>query len=528
MTVANLKEQLSRTDEVIKAKITTMNLWKVELKTYKVPIATTTGLKRPVSEPNFQDTRVRKLVKTEGPVDITKNFYVPLEVLESTLKLETAIDEKVCVLLVGHFQSGKSSTLHYLKNNRKNHFYIQSSRLSKGFLRGLCDLLSLDLCDDIIDFDKKIAEKYEEEKIVIMIDEFDRFLLHVHRQNDAFYQIDNSFGMITMLEDGDLKIKKVIEMSSQESTEESSQKLSEELSQHKKQPHSCLQKPVGILPSPLNSTRIIEASDFTKEQHIKFFHDIKVERNLSFSEKVVDDIYSRTDGYAGLEGLLASLCIEYAGNMVVLDFSTWNERFTEFIHVRRLLERFLQRGSLSASGFDDDDVAIVHLRAIGIIKSQDNDYVFTSNIIFDLLSIVIQGELYALLRAAVSYPLYKVFRETKTLRKSEKRCDIWVCNSSEYGIENIVNKVSDNEIKSANEQTIGYTEGRKKVCCMFVLNFVPQDSKPHGYQFTFPNVDKPKKDIYFETVHILYSQATRSAKILRNGMEDKVIPFANY
>ncbi|PKY42753.1 hypothetical protein RhiirA4_456607 [Rhizophagus irregularis] len=61
------------------------------------------GLKRSVSEPNFQNTRVRKLVKTEGPVDITRNFYVPLEILESTRKLVEAIDEKGCVLLVGHF-----------------------------------------------------------------------------------------------------------------------------------------------------------------------------------------------------------------------------------------------------------------------------------------------------------------------------------------------------------------------------------------------------------------------------------------
>uniref|UniRef100_U9SSU5 Uncharacterized protein n=1 Tax=Rhizophagus irregularis (strain DAOM 181602 / DAOM 197198 / MUCL 43194) TaxID=747089 RepID=U9SSU5_RHIID len=171
-----------------------------------------------------------------------------------------------------------------------------------------------------------------------------------------------------------------------------------------------------------------------------------------------------------------------------------------------------------------NNIAIVHLCAIGIIKNQDNDYVFTSNIIFDLLSstyypfynevtlpkitvinspqdflmkvldllkhichdvifdplatnqhsfskAVIQGELYILLCVAVSYPLFK------------------------YGIECKVNKVFDNEIKSANEQAIGYTEGQKK----------------------------PKKGIYFEMVHILYSQATRNAKILCNGMEDEEI-----
>ena len=138
--------------------------------------------------------------------------------------------------------------------------------------------------------------------IVIMIDEFDQFLLNIYRQNDTVYQIDKlrdliklindrdtkgiksivfagSFGMITMLENGDLKIKRVIEVLAQELSQES---------QHKKQPHSRLQQPVGIFPSPLNSVRIIEASDFTKEQHIKFFHDIQVDRNLDFSEKVVD------------------------------------------------------------------------------------------------------------------------------------------------------------------------------------------------------------------------------------------------
>jgi hypothetical protein len=51
---------------------------------------------------------------------------------------------------------------------------------------------------------------------------------------------------------------------------------------------------------------------------------------------------------------------------------------------------------LSSSKITDIDIiAIVHLRAIGIIiKSQNDDLVFTSNIIFDLLS-------------SIYYPFYK-------------------------------------------------------------------------------------------------------------------------
>jgi hypothetical protein len=120
-------------------------------------------------------------VRKEGPVNVLINFYVPIDVLESTCKLKEAIDENVCVLLVGHFQSGKSSTLHYLNGINENYFYIQSSKLAIGFFHGLCDCLSLDLCNNINDFDRKIVKKYRRVQIVIMIDEFDRFLLNQHQ-----------------------------------------------------------------------------------------------------------------------------------------------------------------------------------------------------------------------------------------------------------------------------------------------------------------------------------------------------------
>ncbi|CAB4373215.1 unnamed protein product [Rhizophagus irregularis] len=592
------------------------------------PKPATTGLKRPNSESHFQNRRVRKLVKTEGPVDVTKNFYVPFDILESTYKLEEAINEKVCVLLVGHFQSGKSSTLHYLSDTNKNYFYIQSSKLANGFLHGLCARLSLNLCNNIDEFDREIIQLYKEQ-IVIMIDEFDRFLLNqdkspegtIDQMRELIKLVNDrgaegiksivfagSFAISTMLEDGSSQVKKVIEISSQESSQELS--LLED-SLLEKPTQSCLQKPEGV-PSPLNSAKIIEASDFTKEQHIQFYNDIQENLNLRFNEKVVDDIYSLTNGYAGLEGLLASLCIQYGSNEETLEFNAWNDLFTEFIrnptkkkisavkHIekylsepvnssnnhfikdaKKLLERFLRKGILHSSEINDEDlVAIVHLRAIGIIRDMGKEILgFTSNIILDLLSdnyypvfrqdalakiphinspqdflsktldlfryiryneifdplaankhsfseSTIQGELYALLRMAVSYPTYRIFRETRTLEKSEKKCDVWVCNNKEYGIECKVDKVSEKEIKKAAEQAIGYTKGRDKVCCMFVFNFVPSDSKANNCQLFFPSVIKPRSDIYFETVHILYSKTSRSAQIFRNNMDKTEIHFA--
>ncbi|CAB4478681.1 unnamed protein product [Rhizophagus irregularis] len=565
----------------------------------QLPTPATTGLKRPNSESHFQNRRMRKLVKTEGPVDITKNFYVPFDILESTYKLEEAINEKVCVLLVGHFQSGKSSTLHYLSGTKENYFYIQASMLANGFLHGLCDQLSLNLCNNISEFDREIVQLYKKQ-IVIMIDEFDRFLLNQNKspvdtidQMRELIKLVNdrgargiksvvfagSFAITTILEDGSHQVKKVIEISSQESSQELPQDNLLDDSLLRKPTQSCLQKPEGV-PSPLNSAKIIEASDFTKEQHIQFYYDIQENLNLRFNEKVVDDIYSLTNGYAGLEGLLASLCIQYGSNEETLEFNAWNDLFTEFIrnptkkkisavkHIekylsepvnssnnhfikdaKKLLERFLRKGTLHSSEINDEDlVAIVHLRAIGIIRDMGNEILgFTSNIILDLLSDNYYPvfrrdalariphinspqdflrELYALLRMAVSYPTYRIFRETRTLEKSEKKCDVWVCNNKEYGIECKVDKVSEKEIKKAAEQAIGYTKGRDKVCGMFVFNFVPSDSKANNCQLFFPNVIKPRDDIYFETVHILYSKTSRSAQIFRNNMDKTEIPFA--
>ncbi|CAB4495658.1 unnamed protein product [Rhizophagus irregularis] len=442
------------------------------------PLPSTTGLKRPNSESHFQNRRMRKLVKTEGPVDITKNFYVPFDILESTYKLEEAINEKVPVDTID-----QTRELIKLINDRG--------------ARGI--------------------------KSVVFA---------------------GSFAITTILEDGSHQVKKVIEISSQESSQELPQDNLLDDSLLGKPTQSCLQKPEGV-PSPLNSAKIIEASDFTKEQHIQFYYDIQENLNLCFNEKVVDDIYSLTNGYAGLEGLLASLCIQYGSNEETLEFNAWNDLFTEFIrnptkkkisavkHIekylsepvnssnnhfikdaKKLLERFLRKGTLHSSEINDEDlVAIVHLRAIGIIRDMGNEILgFTSNIILDLLSDNYYPvfrrdalariphinspqdflrELYALLRMAVSYPTYRIFRETRTLEKSEKKCDVWICNNKEYGIECKVDKVSEKEIKKAAEQAIGYTKGRDKVC-----------------------------------VHILYSKTSRSAQIFRNNMDKTEIPFA--
>jgi hypothetical protein len=232
--------------------------------------------------------RPRKFVKTDGPVDVSENFCVPFGELDSTRILENTIAQNLCALLVGHFQSGKTSVLHYLSNTKANYFYVHSSKLLDGFLSGLCKLLSLNQCSNCASFCDALENKYKE-KIVILINEFDRFLFNSKKNKNLECMIDeireltklisdksigiksivytDTYSIVAMLKDDISQIRKVIESASQESIGSLSgdDNLFGEESESKSLSYtSSLLEPEPI-PSPLNSAKTIQASDFTRD-----------------------------------------------------------------------------------------------------------------------------------------------------------------------------------------------------------------------------------------------------------------------
>ncbi|RUS16627.1 hypothetical protein BC937DRAFT_90982 [Endogone sp. FLAS-F59071] len=156
------------------------------------------------------------------------------------------------------------------------------------------------------------------------------------------------------------------------------------------------------------TVQVIVASDITAEQHKVFFMQIQKVNNLQFEPDVVSDVFSRTQGYAGLEGLLALLCIEFAVNMPTLMMKEWTTRFQEQHSSKRVsilqhilrdlesmeqevvqcLEQFLEFGEMPRPTINDDKTELMfgHLRALGIIVERGSKYEFTSNIVLDLLS----------------------------------------------------------------------------------------------------------------------------------------------
>ncbi|CAG8725901.1 11588_t:CDS:2, partial [Rhizophagus irregularis] len=102
MTVANLKQLLSRTDEGIGAKITNMNLWKVELKAYEADNLSAKDIE--------SHERSEKMVTTVQ--DDINYFIQPKEAVE---RLGNFLrDGKFC-LLCGHRQSGKTTTAYAIE-----------------------------------------------------------------------------------------------------------------------------------------------------------------------------------------------------------------------------------------------------------------------------------------------------------------------------------------------------------------------------------------------------------------------------
>ncbi|RUP50724.1 hypothetical protein BC936DRAFT_137911 [Jimgerdemannia flammicorona] len=560
--------------------------------------------RKSIGESSRPEKRRSKIVKTSGPVRPDEHFIVPFEKLDSYVNLVEAIENGQCPLFVGHFQSGKTSTLKYLCETNNNWFYISASILGEqrdAFLSSLCKALSLSLqCKDFGDLNSMLGISYEE-PVVLMLDELDAYLLrpNITEGMDALKEL------VKCVSDGGMSmIQSVVCAGTFSFSQLTENRLRDTQVQDTK-----------FMPSPWNSSCVIEASDFTKENHRQFFHAIEIGKGLEFDVDVVDDIFSRTGGYAGFEGLFAAKCTEWTVNVEgeklrldtytprITDFirSYTGEKFTALAHVKRylddadrggntvvvaakkLLQKFLYSGSLSRRSLaSEDHEALAYLRGIGIIKQSrknDDQLEFCSNLLFDMLTdfyypigerggvqqfaeienseqftkrvfstfphihrtiydniasnahsigeAMMQGELYRLLHHALpSYPKYKIFRETKTVDDSEVRCDIWVLDHDEYGLEIKVNLTTKSEIWKAAKQALKYGKDRPGIGGLYLFNFVPFDS--HSSNTTLPFYEKknPHSKIPFEVIHILYSVTNKNATIQRSNKTNVIVDFA--
>ncbi|RUS29542.1 LOW QUALITY PROTEIN: hypothetical protein BC938DRAFT_480537 [Jimgerdemannia flammicorona] len=552
--------------------------------------------KRKLAEEGIPPPKRLKTVNIHGPVEVQKHFIVPFERLASYNKLLDAIQEKKCPLLVGHFQSGKTSTLKHLSQQGSNWIYFSSSTLSEqrqGLLDDICKALSVGRCDHLKQLNDNLP-------VILLFDEFDSYLLHpnVADINGSLRLLQE---LVKSVSDQELNMIQSVVCAGSFALSQLTNMLSSTAPVTMESNSQSLD--FVAVPSPWNASDVIEASDFTIENHWRFFP-----RSKAVWDGVLMEV--RTRGHAGFEGLFAAKCIEWTANTEghVLTLESYTPRITDFIrartmeklevvtHIRSrlnskdgnaiplrtaaktLLERFLHVGSLTKFDIkDDESEALIYLRGLGIIKETEDfkEYIFTSNLLFDLLSdeyypigdgggverfgnigdaddffqkvvqlfqhirrtiydplavnahsvaeAMIQGELYALMRMAMPYPRYRVYRETRTIKGSEKKYDLWTTNGSEYGIECKVNLATEAEIMKNAKQAVRYARNRVNARAMFLLNFVPAESlsdAPSLYYAIGSGLS------HFEVVHVLYHSENKYATVHRLDYNTVRVPFA--
>ncbi|UZO06009.1 uncharacterized protein OCT59_026345 [Rhizophagus irregularis] len=366
MTVANLKEQLSRTKEVIGAKITKMNLWKVELKTYEVnnlsaedieshessekmettsnlneyynnnedknpkkghlhvfivPTDTELGRKRRNTEVETTSGKRRKwMVNSTISYEESKSVYF-IDPTESSGSLYAMIQKGEFLALYGARASGKSTRMDQAVIELESKGYvcitISFERINMNTIDTFWSAVGVELCigspqhfglNDVKSADdfmlKFRKEPWNDKQVVLFIDEYDELF----GAND---DVKSSFlGTIRSIKNA----KRFYALWS-----------------------SVVIGPLSILfpktdkrnVSPFNVLDSLRNPNFTLAQVESLYKAYENDAKLTIAPEVIKDIYERTNGHAGLV-CLCGKAISYSLEKKLdegrsLDFKLWSK-----------------------------------------------------------------------------------------------------------------------------------------------------------------------------------------------------------
>ena len=145
---------------------------------------------------NHLTTTSAKFLYSSGPVDSKINYTIPFDVLPWGKDLIQAVDHKQAILLHGHWQSGKTSALRFIKSRAEEKgitvYYLDmmaaESALEMCLLAGqsIFDFLTREISglneslpnfSDVLQFCKWTRERHQGMVApILLIDEYDAFL----------------------------------------------------------------------------------------------------------------------------------------------------------------------------------------------------------------------------------------------------------------------------------------------------------------------------------------------------------------
>ena len=369
-----------------------------------------------------------KFLNSAGPVDPKLNCAIPFEALPWVQELIKAVDAKQAVLLHGHWQSGKTSALRFIKSRAEGHgikvYYLDmmasTSTLEQYLLHDysifkfLAWIMS-GISDHLTNFSgadhfcKWSEERHEDTTApILLIDEYDAFL-KVGRKNPRLLEEMNT--LISSNRNTQTTFSSIVCAGTfsivATQTGDSSGYMDVDVDIGLRKLDSDDSLDAVVLPfdvvSPWNKTLFIETKPFECQIFKDFAADVYASHNANIEASVVDDILETTFGHPGFSIWMLSKSIQQAIGCECLTTADWMSS-KRSIYNSELFKTPTMAKMLGRVKASKKIASILHilvrdnqakctevrlesfLRAVGIAKPlYDNMITFTSPIIRDCL-----------------------------------------------------------------------------------------------------------------------------------------------
>lgn len=381
-----------------------------------------------VQQSTKTNQKTSKFLYSSGPVDPKINYLIPFDMLRWAIDLIQAVDAKQAVLLHGHWQSGKTSALRFIKSRAEEQgikVYYLDMMASKSTLercvldgRSIFQFLAWAISgmSEIIpnfsgaDHFCKWSEARHQGTAapILLIDEYDAFLkvgrgdprLLLEMNNLISYNRNTqstfssivcagTFSIVATQSDnvGDMDVDLDTDLKKQDSDDSL----------------DAIVRPFDVF-SPWNKSLLIETQPFERQLFKDFAARVYESYNTSIEAEVVDDILETTCGHPGFSTWMLIKSIQQAIGHKCLTTADWmnSKRSiynTELYNTPTMLKMITRvnsskkiAGVLHVLVRDNQvkclEVRLVSfLRAVGIAKPSyhSNFITFTSPIIRDCL-----------------------------------------------------------------------------------------------------------------------------------------------
>ncbi|KAJ3293780.1 hypothetical protein HDU79_011897 [Rhizoclosmatium sp. JEL0117] len=358
-----------------------------------------------------------KVVVCNGPLVSNKNLMIPIDSLAWGRQLMMLVDGGNSVLLHGHWQTGKTSSLIFLQERaiatQKRVIRIDmltesnSLRLhSKGLYNFLASKFFPAEKDSFPEFDcsqfcKFIQDRFGEGRLLLLVDEYDSFLticvdkkeylmdmntLISHSQN-----LQNIFSCIVCVGSFSIVVRQI------------SPDVSDLMEVESEDSLDAIVRPFNV-DSPWNKTTLVETTPFAKDVFSQFCNEVYVSHGLSVQQGVVNDIWETTRGHPGFSMWLVVTSIAEGFNrgriLCVTDWMTAKqEKYLRDLRETPTMQKILQTAQASKTAKSalhrlvrDNEVHCEErissfFRAVGVGYRPDNHdgIYFSSPIIRDAL-----------------------------------------------------------------------------------------------------------------------------------------------